>query len=667
MKKLFYTLLLGVLPLLGIKGQYQVMQFGKISQQEIDLKNYSKDPTAEAVVLCDIGDVRFADAQDYSYNVEFTRTRRIKIFTNAGISYGEVSIPLYNDNQGNNETLEKVEAFCYNWENNQLNRTELDMSNVYEEKINNRLTFKKFVVPGTKPGSIIEYRYVILSPFHFSLPTWRFQDHIPTVYSMYVTRMIPFYEYTLIMQGSRRFDSQTNIVDPEQRLWGNLSDGGRGTLIGTGMKFNDFIHTYIMKDIPAFRDEAFISSDEDYLIKLDFQESKFHSYTGTETAIISTWPKLIQDLLKDDVFGKFMRSFEKPAKKLLASEIDTAGKSPITKCKNIVDFVKKSYKWDEIESIYSTRSQKEFINQKTGNCAEINLFLTQLLRTAGINASPVILSTRDHGKIKADYPFLHFFNYVLVLVTLKDQTFLCDGCEFYTDFNRIPPRCINDKGLVVKDGDLTWVPLNLDYKSIDHKEVGIEINPAELKIKARLELNAAEMDAYWYRKTFQNDSLKLRKKIADMGFQEISNVSTSNFERHDLPYTISAVGESEIEQLDNKLVISPYLSFYPKENQLKQPTRTYPIDFTFADMEEYKCNILIPDGYKVLSVPENFSLDNSSVLIKTSYTVNGKTIMIESAFGFKKAFYPSTEYLNIKSYFDTIIKKFNDQIVLIKS
>ena len=665
MKKSVIASFLLLLPALYLRAQDFSRDFGVVNQSDIDLTKYSRDPSADAVVLFDIGDSRFIDTYDYSYNIEFTRARRIKILNKAGVKYAEVTIPFYIDEKGNAEVVKTIEAFSYNWENGQLNKTPLNPSTIYVEKITNRWSQKKFVIPDAKQGSIIEYRFVLESPFHFNLPSWRFQDFIPTIYSKYVVRIIPFYEYSFIMHGPNKFDSQTTVKDPKQRIWGTLSQD-KGIETGQGVKFNDIIYSYVLKDVPAFKDEEYIASPDDYMTRLEFQESRFVSPAGTKTDIISTWPKLVQELIRYDEFGKFLKACDKPARKILETELDLNGKSEDEICRIIIDYVKKSYGWDERYALYTTKSVREFLNQKKGNPAEINLFLTAMLRAAGVDALPVIISTRDHGKINTNYPFLTFFNYVIVLININDRQYLADGTEYYTSFDRLPSRCINDRGLIIQEGDPKWINLNQNYKSVDNKFVTMDISPENLKVRTKVVLQAVEQDAYWYKRTFRNDSAKLSKQFNDMGLPVITKLSTENFDANDKPYIISAEGEADIEQLNDKLIISPYLSFYMKENRLKQPARTYPVDFTYSNTESFSCRIAIPDGYRVLTIPDPFNTDNDIAKINVSYSVADNKINVESEYSFKKAVNPPSDYGAIRSYFDVIVKKFNEQIVLVK-
>ncbi|MBA4321577.1 MAG: hypothetical protein C0408_02045 [Odoribacter sp.] len=664
MKKILFLLLVICLVRVSLTAQEFSKEFRVIGQNEINLTKYSKDPEAEAVVLFDIGESRFID-KSYGYDIEFTRTKRIKILSRPGIKYSEVSIPFYADGTGKTETVISVEAYSYNFENGQLVKNEVNPGSVFVEKIDNRWNTKKFVFPDVKSGTIIEFRYVLLTPFHFNLPDWEFQSRIPTVYSNYTARMIPFYEYVFIAQGITRFDYQNSAKDSKKRSFGavNLLYGQN---VGSGVEFQDMIHTYTMKNVPAFKDESYITSVSDYLMKMDFQLAKFYSPQGGETEIISTWSIMVQDLLKYENFGKYLKEIVKPAKKILETEINIANLDNLEKCRQIISYVKSAYGWDERSSVYASKSPKEFLNQKKGNSADINLFLIALLRSAGIDANPVIISTRDHGKIRIDYPFISFFNYVIVIINVDNHVFLTDGTEIFLPFNRIPPRCINERGLIINETKEGWVNLNLDFSSIDDKAVTMIINPETFKAKTTLTIQASDFDSFWYKKSFLNDSVKLKKHITEMGITETGKIKTHNYERTDRPYIIMCEGETEVEQLNNKIIVSPFLNFFPKENIFTQLSRSYPIDFTYANIEKYRCTIEIPLGYRVLSIPEGYKTGNELFEMSIDYKESDRVIEIATSYRFKKAVYQPAEYTRVKTHMDTIVKKFSDQIIFEK-
>ena len=200
-----------------VSGQFEDQKFGVISQKEIDMESYPEDPEAGAVVLFDKGKSIFFDYRG-AYDIRFTRHKRIKIFDNSELDYAEVAIPFYEDGYDATEKVVSIKAVTYNFENGRVIKQELDPSTVYVERINEKWRRKKFVLPQVKAGSIIEYEYVLETPFHFNLPDWTFQHKIPTIYSGYEVRMIPFYEYVFLAQGIKEFDHKANVMWPLQHL-----------------------------------------------------------------------------------------------------------------------------------------------------------------------------------------------------------------------------------------------------------------------------------------------------------------------------------------------------------------------------------------------------------------------------------------------------------------
>ncbi|WP_372642257.1 DUF3857 domain-containing protein [Ancylomarina sp.] len=643
-------------------SQQNDMKIGIINPYEQNLKTYKKDPKADAVVVFDIGKSIFFDTDRGGYNIRFTRKKRIKILDKSGIKFSEVSIPFYVDGFGKTEYIKSIEAYCYNIENGILIKKALDQSTIFEEQINNNWKTKKFVFPDVKEGSIIEYKYVLETPFLFNLPDWAFQSQIPTIYSEYNVNMIPFYEYAFIVQGISRFDRQESVVSKNTRTWGTIVEN-HGVNIGNGIEFKDKIHLYAMKDIPAFRDKSYISSAEDYLMKMDFQLAKIRRPQGSTEEIISTWPRLCEDLLDHDKFGKYLKKSGKLAKKILEYEIDITDKNETNIQKAIINYIKTNFDWNGVNSKYASKKPKEFYEQKTGNSTDINLFMCALLKTAGIDAQPIILSTRNNGKIKGNYSFSHFFNYTIVMVKGDKKSFLTDGTNSLIAYNRIPIRCINGKGLLVNEDQTSWISLYNNIKSLDTKILNIDINTENLSAETKLSIHSNEFESLGYKKSYKNDTIKLKKQLMEKGLSEIHSISTLNYERNNLAYIINCKGESPVEKIGNKLIVLPFLDFPIKENKLKELRRAYPVDLIYARTKTFESKINIPDGYQIKLLPKNYLMDNGLAEIKLEYVKNENNIVVQGTYSFKKSIYKPQEYGGLKNYFNTIIKKFNEPIV----
>lgn len=637
-------------------------KFGDISDAEMNLTRYDKDPDAGAVVLYDMGESRFIDDQ-YDYNIRFIRSKRIKIFDKSELDQAEISIPFYVDGRGKTETVESIEAFTYNKVNGEITRTAVKNSDVFEERINERWRRKKFVFPDVQEGSVLEMRYVVESPFLFNLPDWEFQEKIPVIYSQYEVRIIPFYEYVFFLQGKNAFDMQMSRLSSQTRIWGTLNKH-MGTTTGNGVEYKENIHTYGMRNVPAFKDESFITSISDYIIKLDFQLSKVHYPSGGSHEIMTTWPKLNKELLDHDKFGKYIKRCSRFAKRAMKNSIDLEGQNEAQKIKTLIQYVKDNYSWNEYNSKFASKSPSEFDTQKSGNSADINLFLLALFNAAEIDAQPVILSTRKNGKINTDYPFEKDFNYVVVMAG-REKPILVDATNVFLPFYKIPVRCINETGLIVEKNEVNWVELKDQILSSKRNQITIRPNPETLKAATSISSFYDGYEAGLFKDEHNDDIASIKDFFLSKEISQINAVRTRNYDQPEEVYQIFIEGEMNIEKIGDKIVISPFIDLAMTENKLSQKDRNYPVDLIYAREESFSTTIFIPEGFEVEHLPGNANTSDDLADIQLNYEQTEEDkILVTGKYTLKKAVYSPDEYSKVKKYFDTIVRRFNDDIVL---
>jgi len=633
------------------QGQNYVHEFGKYSKEEFDLKQYDKDTSAEAVVIYDIGNSWFIPT-DEGFQLIFVRKTKIKILTSAGLDWAQISIPYYEE-KNKNEEIKELKGNTYNLENGQVRVTELNRKNAYVEEEGEHWYLKKFAMPDVKAGSIIEVSYKIISPYLFNLRNWKFQYKIPVIYSEYNTKMNPFYEYTYLLQGAGKFDEFKSYVDNGlTQHFGNLD-------------YQDMVYHFVMKDVPAFKDEAFITSVEDYIMKLDFQLSVVHHPSGFNESVISTWQNLSKELLDHDAFGKYLKRCRQKGTEI-TDTMQLGSKTALEKAKSLERFVKANFNWNGNRDKFAGKSVKEFLTTKTGNCADINLFLAGLLNAAGIEAFPVITSTRKHGKIKINYPFLHFFNYVVVLAKIDNALVLLDATDPLSNFAEIPSSCYNMTGLIIQEDKAEWVTLkNYVVSSVEY-HFDLRFTSGNDTIHQQVRLIAAGYDATSYRNRFASAGKELKEKLLGNNSGTADSLMPINRNFTDKPFELDYTTKVPAEKVEDIIIIAPFGNKPISENPLKMPTRSYPVDFSHLETNRFSCAITIPSGYKLLSRPENINVDNS--MIRISYTtelLNNETLLVTGSYAFKKDLYEASDYPEVKGYFNKIVDKFNEKVSLV--
>ena len=539
-------------------SQDKARGYGQISLKDFDYK-VADNSDAEAIVLFDLGFTEFVqNDRRGGFDIRFKREKKILIKNKAGLKYADIAIPFYIDGHGKRERIEDVEATTYYLVSGSLQKKALDKKDIFLEKSSENWHQKKFAFPNAVEGAIIEYKYTLYSPFIFQLPDWEFQTSIPTVHSKYTFSMIPFYEYVYLLQGASKFDSFSG--DSKQSFYKSFA----------GIDYKDNVYTAVMNNIPAFEDESYISSVDDYLIKMDFQLAAVNNPDGSKQDIITTYAKLIKSLNGHEKFGKYLKKAEKEAKNILNNTLNLSGITNVQKAESIINYIKENYDWNGKDRKYTEHSPKEIIKQKKGSAAEINLLLVAMLKKAAIAASPVIFSTRSHGKIHKDYPFDHQFNSVLVFVEADGQKFLTDGTEPLTPFDRIPLRCMNDQGLVIKEGNETWVNMYSNIESKSTRRITLSPDPETKKLKVEIKGSFSEIEGYLYRNYYENDVKKIEERLLENGFENISAIKTENFEETRKNYKINYLAEIPMDYFDDKLLVPPFLNYPLDENLLKQ-------------------------------------------------------------------------------------------------
>ncbi|NOR87691.1 MAG: DUF3857 domain-containing protein, partial [Bacteroidales bacterium] len=422
MKKLItFLFLLSIVLALPAQSLYGKLQ--PVSKEDLKMETYEKDEEAGAVVLYDFGDSSFEPSTE-GFDLKFKKVTRIKILNTAGLDFAEIEIPIYMNGKEKEKVI-KLKATTYNLEGETITETQLNISNTYNEKVNEYYEVMKFAMPNVKEGSIIEYSYTLISPYFYNLQDWNFQWRIPVKHSEYQVKLVPYYTYKWLLQGAIKFDWQKSI--PASGLEKNIH----------GIKYKEMIHSYVMKDVPAFRDEQFITTVDDYRIKMEWQLIKYANIRGIETNYRSTWEKIIEDYLKSNNLGKFVKKATKNAAKMIdvgaIRQMDERDR-----INAVISYVKENYSWNEVHTKYALKSFKELQKEKTGSVGDLNLLTIGLLNAVGIDAKPMISSTRQHGKIYYEYAYTHFFNYTLIYAPIGEEYILLDATDSYLSNFSIP-------------------------------------------------------------------------------------------------------------------------------------------------------------------------------------------------------------------------------------
>ena len=171
-----------------------------------------------------------------------------------------------------------------------------------------------------------------------------------------------------------------------------------------------------------------------------------------------------------------------------------------------------------------------------------------------------------------------------------------------------------------------------------------------------------------YNNSDENDFLeKLENKYDGL---EVSDFKVNNLVELTKPiieiYKFAIDNQTDI--IGDKIYFSPLFFLKSKENPFKLEKREFPVDFGYPSTSLYRFTINLPEGYKVESVPkaEAFALPENFGLFKYNLSHNESTIQLLIETKINSPIISSLYYEALKAYFNKLIEKENEQIVLTK-
>lgn len=650
----------------------QKYELGKVTKEELEQTNHPTDSSAVAAILFNKGKTYFQYDQEKGFLLITEVETKIKIYKKEGLDWANKEVALY-IGESDKEKVEFSKAYTYNLEKDKIEKTKLKSEGEFNEITNKNWAKKKIVMPNAREGSIIEYKYVLRSPFYSTFPYWHFQNSIPVDYSEYKTQIPEYFYYTAHKSGwifpNEVKSKQANKII----LTSNDRDSNSPSRYVKNTTFNreeiNYIEnhvTYTLENIPAIKEESYVNNITNYAVKVQHELSQTRFPNSPFKSYSITWENVAKNIYDSENFGSELKKsgyFEDEINKLLLNKT-----SQEDKINAIYEFVKDKVKWDNYNGIYCDKGVKKAYNERTGNVAEINLMLTAMLRHAGFEANPVLVSTRSNGI--SIFPSRTAFNYVIAAVELDNKIFLFDATSKFSTQNILPLRAINWMGrLIKKDGTSVAVDLFSKEISTENTTIISKIDE-EGNITGKTREQKFHYNAYLYRENnndLSNEQYQenLEKKRKGIEIDELS-ITNKNDINQPIVETYSFASNRFVEIIGERIYFSPMLFFELSENPFKLDKREYPIEFDYPFRETYNITITIPDGYTVESLPlsANLVLEKNYGFFKFRLSNSSNTIQLACSLEITNVIIPSQDYVTLKLFFKEIVTKQSEKIVL---
>ncbi len=613
--------------------------FGEISDEELQMTSIEEDPDADAVILFNKSQINITP----DFTLEIIRHTRIKILTEAGKEWADISIPYYYKNK-----IMGLEAASYLPNGDE---SELDDDDIFNEKIRN-YKYKKFAIPGVEVGSVIEYQYTVFSDYISNLDPWYFQASEYTKLSEIKVLLPPGFDYSALQKNWYPHD----IKKSKEEVWNPYR---------AGKKVTQFVWTG--RNLPAIRKEPYMNAFHDYYAQILFQLVSFKNEYFNKT-----YAKSWDDIAKHR-YEVFESNIAAGGDQLdfIESQIKEIS-DPLLKTKKVFEYVRSEIKTEDGGGWYPSEDPETVFEEKKGNASEKNVLFLNLLNHLGIKAEPLLISTKSHGKLFRDWVQTQQFNRTIAYVTIGKEKYFLDTSDKFCSFGCLTPETKVGFGFLMKE------------------ESGkiIKIKPLKVKNKTEIITNAtlgedgtisAETQITYrgFRALSERKQINKKKDISDIIDDKLSDFSVeadidtfyySGIDSLDAPIELNIKYKlpAYTEELNGSIYFTPPFITMLTENPYEKEKRDFPVDYSYAYDTRETYNLTLPENYVIAEKPKSKKARMKKLNFSKIFFGTTNKLECKRNYSRKRTRFGVNEYQVLRSVFDVIVDSDQDIVVFSK-
>ncbi len=665
MKNLFISLLLLCMTS-SLCAQQTILvpslKYGKPTNEELTMTTYAPDTSAVAVVLYKTCDVRY-EYMSNGFRLNYEHEVKIKVLKSEGTTYADVSIPYYEPESGNG-TMKVVviglDASAYNMEGGKMVREKMKKEFVFKERLSKQYMQMKFSIPNVKVGTVLEYKYKILSDYFTDISGWTAQQDIPVVYGHYDIAIPEYFKFNL---DTRRNDLLSTTEKPESLSF-TIMGGGQSDMVQcTGRRL-----TFKVNQLPSLHADSFLWCPDDYRAQVSFELQGFEFPGALYKNFTQTWDQIDKMLLDDSDFGGALKMRNPYRDEMAALGIDKLPDAN-SKISALFLFLQKKMNWNQQYALYGNEVKKA-IKNGTGNNADFNFVLMSMLRDANIHCAPVVMSRRSQGILPFAHPSIQKLNTFIIAAANSDSTFVyLDGSIRTGYLNLLPTGLMVTRARMIDSSGSQWVNLSNLGKNQLRSLVNVSID-AEGKITGTRKTAYYGQYASSIRNSFRKakDSIEFVNNLETEESIKVTDISFNQMNHFSPQVEENITFEKQATVNDNFIYLNPMVFLHVEKSPFTQAERKLPVELPFTEQMTLAIKIDIPEGYAVDEIPKAQTLKTEDGSGKCRYNiqVQGNQLSLTYTFSYDKLSYTIQEYPGLKMFWEAIVEKNNEMLVLKK-
>jgi hypothetical protein len=627
---------------LGLAMPSHADEWQPISPEDLQMKREPKAPTAAAIYLYRQVDRNDADSSEVTYS-------RIKILTDEGRKYANVEIPYLKGSS----SIRGLQARVIRPDGSiiEFDGTVYDKALVKARGV--KMMSKSFTLPSVEVGSIIEYRYHRSMPYGWAFNSrWLLSDDLFTRRAVFSLRPAN----NLFLRWSWPLGLPPDTKPPAKE---------RGLIR---------LETH---DVPAFVTEEYMPPEDVMKYRVEFV------YEGEESdqeEEIAYW-KAFGKRSNSDVqrFIKAGRALEQEIARLVqpGDSSETKARKLYARAQQIrnLSFERQATEQEaEREKLADNHDAEDVLKHGYAHADEVTWFFYGLARAAKLDASLVLISTRDDNFFDPRLMNARDLNTCVVLVNLGDSSVYLDPGTPFMPFAYLPWSETAVKGLRLGTDGGQWVTTTVPgaTESRVERKASVKLSPSGM-LEGTVIVTYSGLEASWRRLSERNEDATDRRKYLEQDLEagistgiDVKLTNTPDWTASETPL----VAEFELRvpgwaaAAGNRSLMPVGLFGGSEQHMFEHSARVHPLYFTFPYQHTDEVAIELPPGWQISSVPKARTADIGVATYNSSAQTTDSTLTIKRELVSKTILVQQKFYAQVRDFYQAVRAGDEDQVVI---
>ena len=312
---------------------------------------------------------------------------------------------------------------------------------------------------------------------------------------------------------------------------------------------------------------------------------------------------------------------------------------------------------------------KAFSGWMSGNSAEITLLLVNLLRSLGLEAYPVAVSTVRNGALFSESPTIRQWNYVVAQVRLPgEEPMLLDATTVFPYAGYLPQRAINGRGRVFDWQVNEWVNLENNISFNSHKAYEVELDQNG-NLDGTLVYTWKDFGAYSIlQEMHTTDNHRLLDEFTSETGARINDIILEPAIADNDTLTVTLTANFQIpayaQVLGDEIILPGLLFESRRDNPFTHEERLYPVVFPNNAWYSYNFSLKLPENATIDYLPEQKTGRWGRFSYQFNFLETGDTISITGVVENRTRTVIADQYSTFRNYMIRLAEDNSDHIII---